>query len=184
MYSLWPEDKRNAFYTFAFLSYFWMRICEMFANTRRFQDAHFMHHFHIQPYVTFHISMYMRVYVILYKFETYLIYWEEKWIVLIGPKTSFNRNVLSIYRLSKPKSMKRPHLLMCVCVCALSAHNIGVLVKRLATFETKASKKQATFNAKTGFSNVTLQFLHVLHSAGFFCFNFLNHFFVWCFILF
>lgn len=140
----------------------------MFANTRRFQDAHFMHHFHIQPYVTFHISMYMRVYVILYKFETYLIYWKEKWIVLIGPETSFNRNVLSIYRLSKPKSMKRPHLLMCVCVCALSAHNIGVLVKRLATFETKASKKPATFDAKTGFSNVTLQFLHVLHSAGFF----------------
>lgn len=61
---------------------------------------------------------------------------------------------------------------VCVCVCAPRAHNIGVLVKRLATFETKASKKQATFNAKTGFSNVTLQFLHVFHSAGFFLFQF------------
>lgn len=169
MYSLWPEDKRNAFYSFAF---FVLLLNENLRNVR--EHASFSRRTFYAPfpysavcYVS-HKYMNMRVDVILYKLANYLISWKEKWIVLIGPETSFNRNALSIYRLSKPKSMKRPHLLMCVSVCAPRAHNIGVLVKRLATFETKASKKQAMFNAKTGFSNVTLQFLHVFHSAGFF----------------
>lgn len=56
------------------------------------------------------------------------------------------------------------------------AHVIGENFKRLATFESKASNKQAKFNAKTGFSNVTLQIRRFcMRFVWIVCFNFLNY---------
>lgn len=81
--------------------------------------------------------------------RVYSIYFIDKYSTRWISCGKNHRNVW--FSIGKPKSPKRrPHLLMC-------AHVIGENFKRLATFEIKASNKQAKFNAKTGFSNVTLQ---------------------------